>query len=61
LHLFLVSKLGISEPPWSKRSTRARRAEEAAARAAARQRGPRGRHEVTVDPEPQTLTAEAGQ
>jgi menaquinol-cytochrome c reductase cytochrome b subunit len=61
LHLFLVSKLGISEPPWSKRATRARRAEEAAARAAARGRRPEGRREVSVDPAPQTLTAEAGQ
>ena len=60
LHLFLVSKLGITEPPWSKRSMRARRAEEAAARAAARERETRGRREVTVEPAPQTLTAEAG-
>jgi menaquinol-cytochrome c reductase cytochrome b subunit len=61
LHLFLVSKLGISEPPWSKRATRARRAEEAAARAAARERENRGRREVSVDPAPQTVTMEAGQ
>ena len=61
LHLFLVSKLGISEPPWSKRATRARRADEAAARAAARDRRPDGRREVSVDPAPQTLTVEAGQ
>ena len=61
LHLFLVSKLGISEPPWSKRSTRARRAEEAAARAAAREGNSHGRREVTVEPAPETLTAEAGQ
>jgi len=61
LHLFLVSKLGISEPPWSKRATRARRADEAAARAAARDRQRQGRHEVTVEPAPQTATVEAGQ
>jgi len=60
MHLFLVTKLGISEPPWSKRATRARRAEEAAARAAAREREPQGRREVTVEPVPQTLTVEAG-
>lgn len=59
LHLFLVSKLGISEPPWSKRASRARRAEEAAARAAARE--PQGRREVLVEPAPHTLTVEAGQ
>jgi menaquinol-cytochrome c reductase cytochrome b subunit len=61
LHLFLVSKLGISEPPWSKRATRARRADEAAARAAARERQPQGRHEVSVEPAPNTVTVEAGQ
>ncbi len=59
LHLFLVSS-SASPAPWSKRATRARRAEEAAARAAARDREPRGRREVTVDPAPQTLTVEAG-
>ncbi len=61
LHLFLVSKLGIAEPPWSKRATRARRAEEASARAAARERQPQGRREVSVEPAPQSVTAEAGQ
>lgn len=61
LHLFLVSKLGISEPPWSKRAMRARRAEEAAARAAARERAPQGRREVPIAPAPATVTAEAGQ
>lgn len=57
IHIFLVSKLGIAEPPWSKRSYRARRAEEAARRAAARERLPHGRREVTADPDPQTVTA----
>lgn len=57
LHLFLVSKLGIAEPPWAKRAYRARRAEEAARRAAARERLPYGRREVTADPAPTTVTA----
>jgi len=61
LHLFLVSKLGISEPPWSKRASRARRAEEAAARSAARERHPQGRREVSVETAPQTVTSEGGQ
>jgi len=61
LHLFLVSKLGISEPPWSKRAMRARRAEEASARAAARTREMQGRREVSVETAPQTVTVEAGQ
>jgi menaquinol-cytochrome c reductase cytochrome b subunit len=58
IHLYLVSKLGIAEPPWSKRSYRARRAEEAARRAAARQRLPYGRREVGTEAvPPQTVTA----
>jgi len=58
IHLYLVAKLGISEPPWSKRSYRARRAEEAARRAAARERLPYGRREVgTEAAPPQTVTA----
>ena len=59
LHLFLVAKLGISEPPHSKRLARARRAEEAARRAAARERLPYGRQEVTV-PAKDTVSTEAG-
>jgi hypothetical protein len=61
LHIFLVSKLGIAEPPWSKRLARVRRAEEAQRRAAARERLPYGRREVSVEPAPQTVTAEGGQ
>ena len=61
LHLFLVSKLGISEPPWSKRASRARRAEEPAARSAARERQPQGRREVSVETAPHTVTSEGGQ
>jgi menaquinol-cytochrome c reductase cytochrome b subunit len=62
LHLFLVSKLGITEPPWAKRAMRARRAEEAAARAAARERAPQGRREVIVEPATKpVVTVEAGQ
>ncbi len=57
LHLFLVAKLGISEPPWSKRSYKARYDQEAAERAAARERVPAGRREVTADPAPQTVNA----
>ncbi|HWH14347.1 MAG TPA: cytochrome b N-terminal domain-containing protein [Miltoncostaeaceae bacterium] len=58
IHLFLVAKLGIAEPPWSKRAYRARRAEEEARRAAARERLPYGRREVSADPAtPETVTA----
>jgi menaquinol-cytochrome c reductase cytochrome b subunit len=38
LHLYLVTKLGISEPPWSKRRLRIERDEEDARRRAARER-----------------------
>ncbi|MFN8108917.1 MAG: cytochrome b N-terminal domain-containing protein [Thermoleophilia bacterium] len=57
LHLFLVAKLGISEPPHSHRLARVRREEEAARRAAARDRLPAGRREVTVEDAPQTVEA----
>lgn len=57
LHLFLVAKLGISEPPWAQRAYRARLEEEAERRAAARERTPYGRREVTADPAQQTVTA----
>ncbi len=40
LHLYLVTKLGISEPPWSKRRLRVERDEEDARRRAARERVP---------------------
>jgi len=61
LHLFLVAKLGISEPPHSHRLARVRRAEEAARRAAARDRQPYGRRQVTPETSPQTISAEGGQ
>ena len=58
IHLYLVARLGISEPPWSKRSYRARRREEEARRAAARERQPYGRRQVTAEPAtPETVTA----
>ncbi|MCB0881940.1 MAG: cytochrome b N-terminal domain-containing protein [Thermoleophilia bacterium] len=58
LHMFLVAKLGISEPPWSKRSYKARYEAEAAARAAARARAPQGRREVTAAPAAPVANAE---
>lgn len=53
LHLYLITKLGIAEPPWSKRRMRAAREEEEARRAALRDRMPAGRREVpAVGPAP---------
>jgi hypothetical protein len=46
LHLFLITKLGIAEPPYSKRRMMIERAEEEARRAAQRERLPYGRREV---------------
>jgi ubiquinol-cytochrome c reductase cytochrome b subunit/menaquinol-cytochrome c reductase cytochrome b subunit len=46
IHLFLVSKLGIAEPPWSKRRLAVERAEEDARRAEARARLAPGRTPV---------------
>lgn len=46
LHLFLITKLGITEPPYSKRRIAAERAEEEARLAAERERLPYGRREV---------------
>ena len=46
IHLFLVSKLGIAEPPWSKRRLALEREEEDARRAAVRDRIPYGRTPV---------------
>ena len=46
IHLFLVSKLGIAEPPWSKRRLALEREEEEARRAAVRDRIPYGRTPV---------------
>ena len=53
IHLFLVSKLGIAEPPWSKRRMMVEREKEEAQRQAARDRLPSGRSRVPVrTPEP---------
>lgn len=48
IHLFLVSKLGIAEPPWSTRRLAIDRDKERAQRDAARDRLPRGRSKVAV-------------
>jgi menaquinol-cytochrome c reductase cytochrome b subunit len=61
LHLFFITKLGIAEPPWSKRRMTVERAEEDARRAAERERLPYGRREVPPDvPAPQPTRAEGG-
>ncbi len=46
LHLYLITKLGIAEPPYSKRRMAVERAEEEARRAAERERLPYGRRPV---------------
>src|SRR5262249_41553693 len=46
IHLFLVTKLGIAEPPWSKRRLAIERAEEEERRRAARERLVHGRTPV---------------
>ena len=48
IHLYLITKLGIAEPPWSKRRLAAERAEEEERRRAAHERAPRGR--IAVPP-----------
>jgi quinol-cytochrome oxidoreductase complex cytochrome b subunit len=60
LHLFLITKLGIAEPPYSKRRIAVERAEDEARRAAERERLPYGRREVpAVAPgAPQPVKAE---
>jgi UPF0716 family protein affecting phage T7 exclusion len=59
LHLFLITKLGIAEPPYSKRRMAVERAEEEARRAAERERLPYGRREVPAAPAaPQPVKAE---
>jgi hypothetical protein len=51
LHLFLITKLGIAEPPYSKRRMAVERAEDEARRAAERERLPYGRRPVpAADP-----------
>jgi ubiquinol-cytochrome c reductase cytochrome b subunit/menaquinol-cytochrome c reductase cytochrome b subunit len=52
IHLYLVTKLGIAEPPWSDRRLRIEREEERARRAAAREREGYGRTSVPAG-EPQ--------
>jgi hypothetical protein len=61
IHLFLITKLGIAEPPYSKRRMAVERAEEDARRAAERERLPYGRREVPADvPPPLPTRAEGG-
>jgi menaquinol-cytochrome c reductase cytochrome b subunit len=50
LHLYFVTKLGITEPPYSKRRMRIERQEAAARRAAESERLPYGRRQVTAVP-----------
>jgi menaquinol-cytochrome c reductase cytochrome b subunit len=60
IHLFLVSKLGIAEPPWSKRRLAVERAEEDARRAAVRDRIPFGRTPVPAgEPAPDPVRVES--
>lgn len=54
LHLYLITKLGIAEPPWSRRRMRVERAEAEARRAAGRERLPYGRRPVPPVPETPT-------
>ena len=62
LHLFLITKLGIAEPPYSKRRLEVERSEEEARRAAERERQPYGRRPVPATPEtaPQPTAASEG-
>lgn len=46
IHLYLITRLGIAEPPYSKRIMKASRDEEEERRRAARERAPRGRRPV---------------
>jgi quinol-cytochrome oxidoreductase complex cytochrome b subunit len=46
LHLYFITKLGIAEPPYSRRRMAIERAEDDARRAAERERLPYGRREV---------------
>lgn len=65
LHLFLITKLGIAEPPHSKRRMAVERSEEDARRAAERERLPYGRRPVPAAapetaPQPTTTSSEGG-
>jgi hypothetical protein len=46
IHLYLVTRLGIAEPPWSRRRMRVERLEAEAQREAARERMPAGRRPI---------------
>lgn len=62
LHLFLVSKLGIAEPPWSKRRMKVEREIEERRRQAARDRLPAGRTPVEPRaPEPDVVPAKVAE
>ncbi len=61
LHLFFITKLGIAEPPYSKRRMAVERAEEEARQAAERERLPYGRREVPADVPPSLPTRAEGQ
>jgi menaquinol-cytochrome c reductase cytochrome b subunit len=50
IHLYLITKLGIAEPPWSKRRMLVERAEEEERRKAVRERAMAGRTPVTASP-----------
>jgi menaquinol-cytochrome c reductase cytochrome b subunit len=61
IHLYLIARLGIAEPPYSKRLMKARRDEEEERRRAARERTPRGRRQVSPpapERERETITAQ---
>ena len=60
LHLYLVTKLGISEPPWAKRRMRIDRDEEDARRAAVRERIIPGRTAVPSSMPVQVEASAAG-
>jgi menaquinol-cytochrome c reductase cytochrome b subunit len=60
LHMFFVVKLGISEPPYSKRRMRVERQEAEARRAAEVERLPYGRRRVTVPAETETTKTPVG-
>jgi ubiquinol-cytochrome c reductase cytochrome b subunit/menaquinol-cytochrome c reductase cytochrome b subunit len=61
IHLFLITKLGIAEPPWSKRRLRVEREEEEARRRAVRERLARGRTPVPAGPPPVPTRAETNE
>ncbi len=63
IHLYLIARLGISEPPYSKRLMKARREEEDARRRAAREQLPHGRKPVPAPgttPQREPVTADGG-